>query len=64
MLQREQLAGTPETGSNFVEYEQYAEFVAQLPQRLQVPRVIKPHPAGPLNDGLDDDGREFGVVRE
>ena len=62
MLLGEERAAAAEPGGDLVEDQQHAVPVARLAQRPQVSRVVEAHPAGPLDDRLDDHRRQLGRV--
>ena len=63
MLGGEQRAGAAEAGGDLVEDQQHFVAAADVPQIGQVTRVMKPHTARALHDGLHDHRGEFvGVL--
>ena len=65
MLCGEKLARTPEAGGDLIEDQQDVVPVADVAQVGEVSRVMEPHAARALDDGLHDDRGEFvGVLRQ
>ena len=62
MVAGEHFAGSAEAGSNFVGNQEYAVFITELTQLLQVERRIDTHACTALDDRLNDNGSGlFGV---
>ena len=54
MISGEQRPRAAEPGGDLVEDQQHVVGQRDLPQHMQVARVVKAHPASTLHDGLDD----------
>ncbi len=56
------MACAPEAGCNFIQYKAHIKLTGKLPNPTQIMGRIEPHAAGPLNDGFQNNGRNFVVV--
>ena len=63
MLGREQQTGATESSGDLVKNEQHTITVTQSPQSPQILGMIEPHAAGTLDNGFDDHGGGFLMVR-
>ena len=54
MFAGEQGAGAAEAGGDFIEDQQHPMLIAHPAQAAEILGMVEPHPAGPLDDRLDD----------